>query len=214
MSKRFNHKIQSKKEQNEIMTRKAYLLSKKNASLLKSLELKYIDQFATSVPIGTGPLFYNLNGLTRGASVLERIGDQITLRSIEIHGIIHGNNADPSSSVRMMLINNKAANQVAFDVTQVLENVTATTILVSPRNEDGKPRYSVLSDRIMQFQNVGKNTAKFTIKKKLNLSVRYETNLGTFADIVNNALYLFFVSDASITFPTLTWWSRIYFSDK
>lgn len=154
-------------------------------------ELKYLDSSVASEASTTGELLL-LNGLSLGNTAITRVGQQVSIKSLQITGRWANDQAVPQA-MRIMVFIDKQANGAAPAVTDLLNSVVPTAL----RNLAWRKRFNVIVDK---FYSVGGYTAavetnvyrvvKMYIKFKRPLKVEYNTgNNGNIQDIAANSLY-------------------------
>ena len=200
------------------------------------LERKYIDSFRTGIDLGStvggseidDTTMLCLNGIDQGNSPTTRIGNKITLKSVEIRGICYldtlQDQADAPDGivVRIALVLDKQTNGAQLNAEDVYKDLAGTDIL-SLRNIEYIERFKVLKEWVMHIKYMsshddGTNTGShagateyFKCYLKLNQPVRYTTTGATVSSIMDNSLHL--IAIASGADGNIDWHSRVKFVD-
>jgi len=191
-------------------------------------EKKFIDTTGTTnVPeVGTLSL---LNPLGQGTSVITRIGQKIIIRSIDLR--VRVSAAPPSASpslypnmVRVLLVWDNQPNGSLANASDIIEDLTAGTGVISPQQKIYITRFRILWDKKFMLANMPTAdavTAKLNdydqYYKKTRLQVGYaDSNNGDITDIITGALYLLAVGQHSATANQgiLEYFCRIRFYDN
>jgi len=131
-----------------------------------------------------------LNGIARGDEINERVGREVTLRSIQFNFTPHvtvGTGVDQQQ--RVLLVYDRQTNATALTAAQVLLTVDT----VAPRNLENRKRFKILFDRTYALNASGEPGAQVTRRfyRKLRHPVSFNAgDAGTVADIVTGSLYI------------------------
>ncbi len=176
----------------------------------KNVEFKTSGQTTTGVVTAT-PGFVLLNGLVRGDTSLQRDGDVIYVKSIQVSIDYVIDVTDGFTQLRVIIVQDKQANQVTPAFTDIF-NVASMT---SFRNLDNRSRFITHKNIIFSMSSAGEKGGHWDWYKRLNVKAQYDvSNAGTVADITTNAFYLILFSTTSIDPPTITHTTRLRFTDK
>ncbi len=171
----------------------------KNTEFLRltdTLSATSVSNITTGQPIWKGPL---LAGTTTPA----RKGDEIQLRKLKFNVMFKS--IGESNRVRLVLIQYPQVLGAQADLSDVLEDVTAQHVMISPYKKNGDVKYRILHNRIYQLGTKGVmdgsykwQSFKFDIKfPKQGLSIHYDTISATAPD--KNSLLLMCVADQALT---------------
>lgn len=161
-----------------------------------------------------------LNNMQLGTSGVQRIGRQVTIKSLYLR--IGANAASTGSAgiLRLLCVWDTQANGAVFAGGDLFEDANANGIIVSPLNMSNRERFRVVMDKTYNLggqgavDGVGPDTIHIEKFKKMNTVVTYNGgNAGTIADIATNALYLVFVSTVFTAAPLTSVYARIRFTD-
>lgn len=213
-------------------------LNRKIKKISNMIELKYLDVFAQEGDVAPTGYLQLLNAMTNGTEQNFRLGDQITMTSLQMRGAITAaDTQDLPTHVRMIIFMDRQANNaapsvissagafnglLAADTLQVATDPWTATY--SPFSYEQQKRFRVLYDKryVLNPHVVGPTTGtyvpyqvKFNVKLKLGKVVKYSDTGNTIADISTNSLYVVWLSDVpnAPEQPTVDYWSRIYFKD-
>lgn len=180
-------------------------------------EWKYLDTAATYAVDSTGSLAL-LNGLTPGTGATERIGQKITIRSLEYRGYNYVTPTDGTDQLqRIILVLDRQANASALTIAGVLQSAN----VYSPRNLQNRKRFKILYDKTFNLnasaEAGSRRFTKFYMKLRRPIITDYNTgNAGTVADIVTNSLYLINLgtNPAGATAGGSISWIRMRYTDQ
>ena len=129
-----------------------------------------------------------LNGMIRGDDISQRIGREVTLRSVQFTyqiGVKDGTGID--QYVRAMLVYDRQANGATPLITDILSDANT----FSHRNLENRHRFKILFDRMIALNASGEPGSRrvFKFYRRLNHPVTFNGNTGgTIADIQTGAL--------------------------
>lgn len=156
--------------------------------------------------------------LTMGTSQTRRLGNTVTLLSLNLSLIFHKatDNAQPCNFVRYLLIYDKQPDgdtAADIDFFQALVGTDTHVNLVRPRNVQVSRRWTVLRDR---YLNLCDSTQPWKLVREFislkGKDTTYQSNTGTIAAVSKGTLYLVVANglpDAIGTSPTFDGWGRL-----
>lgn len=157
-----------------------------------------------------------LNGIARGDEINQRIGREITMRSIQFQ---YTARVTPTTGVdqeqRVLLVYDRQTNASALTAAQVLNAVNT----LSPRNLENRKRFKILYDRTFTLNASGEAGSFVTRRfyRRLRHPVTFNSGAaGTVADIVTGSVYLVAIG-SQVAGPTagfVSFSSRIRYSDN
>lgn len=179
-------------------------------------EWKYADVTGTYAVDSTGALAL-LNGIVPGTAATERIGQKITIRSLELRGYNYVTPTDGLDQLhRRILVLDSQTNAAALTIAQVLQ----TANVFSPRNLQNRKRFKILYDKTFTLnasaEAGSRRWFKMYMKFRKPIITDYNTGTaGTVADIVTNSLYLINLgtNPAGVTAGGASSWIRMRYSD-
>ena len=176
-------------------------------------ELHQSIQINENIAIQGSGTFFQLVSVAQGDDDINRDGIQIGLRRLEMK--LHVDRGANDSCFRLILFVDKQTNGAVPLLSQVLQ-ITATDVqtLVSPINNDGKRRFTILSDRTRTVIDGNSNLRCFNLNRKLTNRVRF-TGIGAgVPDVSSGMLWLLAVSDQTGigNSPDLSLISRVWFA--
>jgi len=180
-------------------------------------ERKVQDTFYNGT-VGTAGAITLFNGLVQGLDNVNRIGRQVTNKSIYQRMTINvGAGAAANQNLRLMLMWVKDPSQTAPTLTTVFG--TATPGVNQMMNLNYRNDYVVLLDKTYTLSPLsGGPSCRFDkIYKKCNMKTIYNANnTGGISDIEAGALYIVLLSDVAIAGngPNVTIQSRVRFVDN
>lgn len=185
-------------------------------------EWKYIDNvWSTAVNLTYAtPNFQLLNGLQVGTGPNQRIGRQVTVRSIQLAYSCQVPTSSPNiGSVRVMCYVDRQCNGT-IPATLASSILEVDPLHLAPRGMDSRRRYKILYDRLHDLSalttggNLSITSARWYYKFRRPLEVNYNAgNVGNATDIVTNAIW--FVMFFSINSGAQGYcYNRVRFTDN
>lgn len=177
-------------------------------------ELKSVDVGATVAADATSSVIL-LNGMARGDEINERIGREVTMRSIQITGCAY---VAPAAGIdqnhRVILVYDRQTNAAALTAAQVLAAVNC----YAPRNLENRKRFKILFDRTWHLNATAEPNSQHIFKFYRRLAHPMTFNAGdagTVADITTGSLYMVTIGSvaAGATAGSVLFNARIRYSD-
>lgn len=205
-----------RRKPNRMVTRKeAFKISKQ--VLNQELELKYHDVEASS-SLATDQIV-NLSTIGQGVSALQRVGNEVYLKSLEfrLHGFQNATSNNAGECIRIMVIVWKS------DSVPTLSNIISSTAhgngLLAPINNNQVERLWILYDRIYklgQFGSTGGEVEQFIQQRKfIKIPLRYKKL--NYSDTIGSSaqrLYLVaFTNNNTVTAPQIVYHFRLRYTD-
>ncbi len=196
----------------------AYSMAKKALSLINTeFKLKDTVELGLVIVDGVG-VIKQLTNVAQGDTNVTREGNSIKIVSIYTKFMFHINASASSSQVRCMLILDTQTNGAIYTTDDLLESVANLTSLISPRNTDNAHRFRVLYDKMVVLnQNitaVSSTTRFLKVYKKVDLHMRYATNVGDITDLTQNSISVLLISNEATNTPTVDINFRLRFLDN
>ena len=184
-----------------------------NVKRLKGLintEFKKINVTAAATVSTTASIIV-INPSVMGDDFDSRDGRVIRLKSVQLTLTAAIGATTTFSFVRVMVVIDKQPNEISMVITNLLDFANIT----SHRNLDGRKRFVILKDKILELSQVGKRTGIIKWYKELDMKTIYDdSNTGTIVDITTNTLYLVLISDEASLVPFVTRTTRVRFIDN
>lgn len=159
----------------------------------------------------TTPGLYCLSNTSQGDTGGSHIGDESTMRNLELRLI--ASVADATNSVRVILFRWKPnIGYVAPGAGSVLKDASSPGNLTSLYLEDGEDQYQVMYDEVFLLAAAGGNPEQVSrhIRRKFTLKCDFLTSTSN----ASNMIYLMLLSDSSATtHPSVQFMSKIGFTD-
>lgn len=196
------------------LTRKVARLARAVRSIRP--EIKYYDTYGTPTISTTGATVDIMSGITQGLTDSLRVGDKIKPIGIQLTYSVGGNPASAAASqnVRVLIVQGHNENTTPLTLANVLQSTGAAQSFLTPYNHDQRSKFSVKYDRNQIFCCTatqgwqGANTVK--VFKKLNMITAYNAGV---ASIVDNGLYLMYISDSTTNLPSMIYYLRVWYID-
>jgi hypothetical protein len=173
-----------------------------------NVEDKYLDTSATSTLSGAWQSAL-LNGLSQGNTSSQRTGQSVKCVGYEFrYSLSLG--AAASCDSRILILVDKQADAAAPTLTQVFP-----VDITSPRVVAYLERYLVLIEDNITLTTTGSNLVRKEHMSRYEAHISFNSgNAGTIADIVTNSMYIAFVTDTTVTFPSITYSFRFVYVDN
>lgn len=178
--------------------------------ITKTAEKKYWDTSVTSTPVSASGTVLDLTPIPQGDTDQSRDGDQLTLRSIQ--GRFQFIAADATNICRIIIFQwfiDTTVSGVSPLVDQVIQTISNP---LASYNHDGRYNFRILYDRTFSMDTTDDLTAsgRIYIYKGLRRKVQYHGGVTG----GKNKIYILYISDSgAITHPSLTYYTRVTFSD-
>ena len=208
-------------------------------------EMKYFDSAVNDAGIPNTatwvggvidpPTFNTLCCPVVGAAFNQRIGKEINVIKIKIHGKVLFNPVSASAApvtptvIRLGLFQDLQTNATQATGQQLMTpTATVGQAPLTFQNIDNFGRFRVLKDKVMKLEDpnlVGTDTVmdtngvvkhfKWTVKFRIPVKIRFnQVNGGTIADIIDNSFHLYANSDGlSSGYCRLTYLSRVTYKE-
>jgi len=180
--------------------------------ILNQGEFKAVD-LSTQVIASTASTVTLLNGIARGDEINERIGREVTLRSIQISGTAAATATEQNH--RVLIVYDRQTNAAALTAAQVLSAVTC----YAPRNLENRKRFKILFDRTWHINGLAEPDSQHIFKFYRRLAHPMTFNAGdagTVADITTGSLYMVSIGTEApgATAGSVVFSSRLRYTDN
>jgi hypothetical protein len=174
-----------------------------------NVEDKYLDTSATVTLSATWGSNL-LNGLSQGNTSSTRQGQSVKVVGFEFRYTLYLAAAGTSSTSRILIFRDKQANGAAPNVTQVYP-VDVTT----PRVVADIDRFIVNVEDTITLTTTGNNAWSESHVFRDSWHIDFNSgNTGVITDIVTNSLYISYVNDGTVNFPSLSYTCRVIYVDN
>jgi len=161
-------------------------------------EKKFVDIPLASYGCDTTGSITLLNGIADGTLVTQRVGRKVTIRSVQVRGIVYGTDtqsttgADTLSNLcRVMLVWDKQANGTVMTFAQPLSATTS----VSFNNLDNRERFVMLMDKHLAMGPFVYNT---TATQAIGLGDNVQATINKYKRMPKGACTIFSGTGATI----------------
>ncbi len=185
-----------------------------NVRRLINVEYKFIDTQNTTTGVSTTPVIVQLSNISQGDSTITRDGSQLKVLSIQWSYFMTMHASARISLFRCMLIKDKQTNQLVYTAADVLSDVIANDMIVSPYNRDNRKRFTILYDKVHMLEDNGRQIAQNGQKFSQEQILRYDGNAGTIADLTQSSYSLLLVSTEPSNTVAFTSFIRLNFVDN
>lgn len=177
-------------------------------------EFKSVD-FGGTLGVHSDVTYAFLNGIPPGTEINQRVGREVTMRSIQFQYVLRPLAGGVDQTARVLLVYDRQTNATALTADQVLHTVTT----VAPRNLENKKRFKILYDRthVLSPPAVANTAVSRRFYRRLSHPVTFNSlGMGTIGDIITGSLYAIFIGteDPGTTAATVTFSSRVRYTDQ
>lgn len=160
-------------------------------------------------------LSLGLDGLPQGTTMNNRLGNEITLKSVHIRGTVFPGEA--TNTVRLLLVQWLSETASLTVVNNVLfNNATAGFDVYSMYAKEYSGKFNILWDRSFAVSNAAAPNIIYNhiVNRKMIKTIRYNSQVvGNL--VTKGALFLIALSDsAAFPHPTISFSTRITFTDS
>lgn len=187
-------------------------------------ELKFLDTAqSTTVPAAAGSVYTNLVVIPQGDTESMRNGRKVQLKTVSIRGRLYiqpqANSANTSDVVRILLVQDKQANGVAFTPPMVL---AGTPDYLAYRNLANTSRFNILFDKSFSINSMGgvatdsfETVKTWSINRKLNIPMEYDASAttGAIGTQRSNSLAILAIAENG-ALSNIQYQARVRYSDN
>jgi len=206
---------------------------------LINVEEKMFDATAAAQSVNYSGVIDNLSNVAEGSDYNNRNGNSILVQRLHLKGAFTlntGASAPGSVVCRLMVLRDMLHNSTTDPTpAQVLEVTASGTAVYSPllHFHDGNAaarRFRVLHDKNYVINAnfattvaatvsgsvdiLGGNTVQFDVNVDVGAHTLFQSTAGADASDWVGGLYIFYISSVNSTTPTITYYSRLYFTDN
>lgn len=181
------------------------------------IERKYNDTHVNGTVLDyAAPLFTLITGIAQGLTSLTRIGNQITIRSINGQFVFTGTSYP--QVIKVAVIYDNQVNGSSGTAAGVYNSLAGNIFPFAQKNYDQRARYTVL--KTFEFalnpmvSGIAPQIAKNFYIKGLKLPMIFTGTTGSISDISKGAIYLYMTSSqTSPNAPAVSGYTRITYTD-
>ena len=161
----------------------------------KPIETKYFDQYQLSTSVTASGTITNVSDITRGDEVTQRIGNQVTLKSIHFRVGMYLNANATQTALRILVIQDTFGTN-APSVADVLETAFLSSVYseVAPYYWDYRKRFRILKD---DTTYLCKNSNTSGVYKEYDIKLGFNSQHIGSSTTFKNQVYLLLVSNVS-----------------
>jgi len=174
-------------------------------------EKHYKDTTISETPLQAGTITH-LTSITQGDDQGQRQGNSILMRSIYADLSLSIGAGGTNSQVRVAIVLDTMNTGTAPTVAQIYQTVGTVNAVNSPLNRDNAGRFSVLFDRRVSLNNVGKATCFIRKYLKTYHHIKYTGSAGT--DEFKNNVWLVCLCNEATVAPAVTGICSVGFYDN
>ncbi len=174
----------------------------------RTMEVKSRTIATNLLSPNTAGAIQQLDLIPLGNDATDRSGTQVTITGIGLHAQIAKHLTPDYIILRVIVyIDKRQEIDAKSTPSAFLQEVHPLSYI----NQLRRRRYQILLDKMVTLDKVNKGSEMLRWWKKLNITQRYNGNLGT--DIESNGIFMLTMSDQGTNFPTFHFTSRIVYTD-
>lgn len=156
-------------------------------------ESGFVDTVGATYGLDTTGSITHLSIIPQGASVNQRVGKRVALKSLQFRGFAANQSTAAYNDCAMLIVYDKRPTGSLPAITDILETANATAM----NNDNGTGRFQII--KRADFELIGNNTnitsktavsADFWLDLKNKPWVAKDTGTGVIADVDEGAVYL------------------------
>jgi hypothetical protein len=178
-------------------------------SSLINVEQKLFDVSGSGAFANTG-VIGNLSNIAEGSDYNNRDGLSILTQRLDMAFYFTNNSSSNSTFLRLMIFRDNDQRGTDPAVAEVLQ----TNTVISPMLNYTEKRFDVLHDSLHSMSIGGANCGTQKVGLKLYKHIYYSSTSGADASNFEGALYYLIISDQATNTPTVTFHSRLQFTDN
>lgn len=192
----------------------AYHLGKKALSML-NVEYKCFEVQLTNNPITDTGVISQCTNIPQGDTVQSRDGNQLKITQMIFNYMITSNVSSVSSAVRVMIVHDKQTNGAIWTPADLFADASVFDVQVSPLNIDNNHRFRILYNKlhVIPFGSA-RSAVNRRFIKKMALKLRFKSSTPSIADLTQDSLSVFMVSNEATNTPTVTFNMRLRYVDN
>lgn len=211
------------------MPRKPFVLGRKRKSVKKTVatkqyvkkqfkiaqELKYHGEFDSLTTVSNaGLLPICFTDITQGDTDLTRDGDAVNIKGVVIRGTLQASTVDLRNLIRCIVFQWYPIDTASTPSILNIIHQTGAYGIIAPYNHDLRNQYKILADRTFLVDQETNRYRRFQIKVPMKYMKKKIQYVG--GDLYgSNHLFMLFISDsASGTNPTISYYTRVWFTDS
>lgn len=179
--------------------------------LIANREEKFFDVTATGT-ITTTATIANLSNIAQGNDYNNRNGNSIRVNRLRVDVLAFANGVAITNACRVIVFRDMMQTGTDPVAANLLENTGATTSLVSPYLHYDFDRFQILCDEVFTVSTGAKPDHR-RIAIGLDDHVLFQATAGADASNWQGAVYIYLVSEQVTNGPSMSYYSRLYFSD-
>lgn len=183
------------------------------------VEMKYYDHEVSVQQIDWSGQLYDLTiGISQGTTDVQRIGDKITIKKIDIHWVVESNPAIPvppgspnTNNCSVGFVWDKRGGTTT--VGTFMDNSNSVLASMGLINYDQRHNYTLFKNKHFSINNITTPMMFYHSSYKCNKQVSY---LAGSTNVITNSLKMFTVNDISSTpgiSPFFSCACRVYYTD-
>jgi hypothetical protein len=180
--------------------------------LTKNVEMKYFDQFGGG-GIPTAGTMSNISDIVRGSEVTQRIGNQVTLKRLQLGITTNIHPSAANSYTRAIIVLDKQGMNTP-SISDVLETayLSSPYVAVAPVHWDYRKRFKILADKKVLLTQAALTAACMEFDLSLNINAQY---IGLSSTFVNQIYLILLSTEQNILALSGSYWqSRLTFQDE
>lgn len=205
-SMKSKNKTDKKKSVKDLATKK-YV----KEQIVKHQELKYYDETLSDFIDYNGAV-YCLTDMAQGLGDSQRVGDKISIKSMLIRGTLA--EADLRNIIRIIIFQWYPVDSASAPVPAQILQAIGTWGIVSPYIHDTRNQFGILVDKMYNLNTSSTPYRPFEIRVPLKYAKK-SVNFNAAGLFGSNHICALVITDSSAsTHPTVSFYTRVYYTDS
>lgn len=181
---------------------------------LINVETKICNAVASNGTMTISSSISCLSQIAQGSNYTDRVGDSIRLQSLEFRARLFQNTSATQTVARIIIFRDLDGTATAPTKADVLDAFGTSADVCAQYNWLNRDRFSILYDEFQSFSSTGTTTDTMYFRTTHEGHVKYLGTTATAASNGKGSIYVMFISDEATNVPTVTWNSRVSFTDN
>lgn len=173
----------------------------------KMKETKFLDAAANGTTVTTTATVNGIFTLPVGTGDSQRVGNRVWMKSFFLRLAVTPNATAGLNFLRFIVFKDRQCNGSAPAASDLL---TSSTNYLSPLLMDNNMRFKILFDRIYTVDSDATGAQVDKVYRKLKFPVEFQD---TTSAAISNGLFILMISDQATNGPTVSYQSRLKYTD-
>lgn len=175
-----------------------------------NVEKKFHNASGVVNPDNVTGIFQCLNLIAQGDGPSSRDGNSLKTMKIFVNLNCSINASAASTALRIVLFVDKEAN----GLTPTISDIFSAASVTSNYNHNESSRFFTLSDKTMVLTQQASQGRYMKVYRRLGFHIHFDGTAATVANVQDNNIWLFFISDESVNLPQIAYNSQLIYVDN